>query len=397
MKHIFAVFLRVSLVAIGLSFVATVFGAQIHDAYRQPLSEWPPFEIDESVDAQELGPLPRIPAVDWHTSGSENLGRKLFFDPRLSGSGQIACASCHDSNLGWTDGRRFAFGHDRTSGTRNAMTLLNVAFFDRLFWDGRADGLLELMLQPIQSPTEMNASIEEVVANIAPIEEYQQQFQEVFESPDITAQNIGIALASFVRSIVSSRSRFDRFAEGEYDALTNEQIHGLHLFRTKARCMNCHHGPLFSDGEFHHTGLSYYGRRFEDLGRFNATGIKGDRGKFKTPSLRDLMHTGPWMHNGLFTSFTGILRMYNHGVTFNSRVQRKTNAPPLSPLIKPLGLSKSEVAALEDFLKSLSRIPRFVEPPELPRTIGKPESSFVSPLDPSPRLGNENQLEALND
>lgn len=130
--------------------------------------------------------------------------------------------------------------------------------------------------------------------------------------------------------------------------------------------MNCHHGPLFSDGQFHHTGLSYYDRRFEDLGRFGHTGDTADRGKFRTPTLRDLEFTGPWMHNGLFTNFTGILRMYNHGITFSSRVQKKPGAPPLSPLIRPLGMDKGEIAALESFLRTLSRVPHFVETPTLP-------------------------------
>ena len=366
MKRFFGSILAISLVS-PIGFLdSTAVGASIQEAYRQPLSQWPPFEVDESVNAKEVVPLPRIPHVEWHTPESESLGKQLFFDPRLSGSGQIACASCHDPSLGWSDGRRSSFGHDRTHGSRNSMTLLNVVFFDRLFWDGRAEGLLDLMLQPIQSPAEMNSSVEQVIARVEAVDAYRKRFLEVYDASEITGPHIEMALASFVRSIVSSRSRFDRFAGGEYDALTDSQIHGLHLFRTKARCMNCHHGPQFSDGEFHHTGLSYFGRRFEDLGKFDATGKKEDRGKFKTPSLRDLMHTGPWMHNGLFTDFTGILRMYNHGVTFDSRVQRRPGAPRLSPLIQPLGLTKSEISALEDFLKSLSRIPRFVEPPALP-------------------------------
>ena len=140
----------------------------------------------------------------------------------------------------------------------------------------------------------------------------------------------------------------------------------MHLFRTKARCMNCHHGPLLTDNEFHHTGLSYYGRRFEDLGRYHATAQVEDRGKFRTPSLRDLPFTGPWMHNGLFTNFTGILRMYNHGVTFNSSVRHRPGTPLLSPLIQPLGMTDEEIDDLESFLVSLSRIPRHVFAPDLP-------------------------------
>ena len=336
---------------------------QLINKYRAPISDWPEFTVDPSVQAQELSPLPQLPVVPWHTPETETLGKQLFFDPRLSGSGQIACASCHDPNLGWTDGKRVSFGHDRQRGSRNAMTLLNVAYFNELFWDGRAKGLLDLIAQPIQNPIEMNESIDSVTIRLARSEEYKAAFKNAFGSSGITPERIAQAIASFLRTIVSSRSRFDRFAMGNYEVMTDIEIAGMHLFRTKARCMNCHHGPLLSDGKFHHTGLSYFERRFEDLGRFHVTGDKDDRGRFKTPSLRDVKFTGPWMHNGLFTNFDGVLRLYNHGVTFNSRVQKKPNAPPLSPLIRPLGMSKTEIASLDAFLNALGRIPRFVEAP----------------------------------
>ena len=336
----------------------------LSEQYRQPPQGWPPVEVDEGVEAKEIGTLPPLPEVSWHTPASEQLGKLLFFDPRLSGSGQLACVSCHDPQLGWGDGRRVAAGHDRRAGRRNAMTLLNAAYFERLFWDGRAEGLLDLALQPIQSPLEMNADLADVVARLEDINGYPAVFNEAFGMPDITSERIAKAIASFVRSLVSSPSRFDRFVHGDYERLTDQEIEGLHLFRTRARCMNCHNGPRLSDGRFHHTGLSYYGRRFEDLGRFEVTGNPEDRGKFRTPSLRNVRHTGPWMHNGLFTDFTGILRMYNNGVTFSARV--RPGAPELSPLIRPLGLENNEIEALEAFLETIGRRSPFVEPPDLP-------------------------------
>ena len=302
--------------------------------------------------------------MSWHTPESEQLGKLLFFDPRLSGSGQLACISCHDPQLGWGDGRRVAAGHARRAGRRNTMTLLNAAYFDHLFWDGRADGLLDLALQPLQSPMEMNAELGKVVQRLKITHGYPAKFESAFGSPEVSAERIAQTIASFVRSLVSSPSRFDRFVRGDYERMTDQEIEGLHLFRTRARCMNCHNGPRFSDGQFHHTGLSYYGRRFEDLGRFDVTGEPEDRGKFRTPTLRNVRNTGPWMHNGLFTDFTGILRMYNHGITFSARP--RSGAPKLSPLIRPLGLDSSELAALEAFLDTLSRRPSFVEPPKLP-------------------------------
>ncbi len=338
--------------------------ADLAEKYRRPPSEWPAFVVDDGVQAEDIAPLPALPPVAWHTPESEELGKLLFFDPRLSGSGQLACISCHDPQLGWGDGRRVAAGHDRRAGRRNAMTLLNAAYFDRLFWDGRADGLLDLALQPIQSPAEMNADLEQVIARIRGTQRYLQAFEEAFGSPGVTGERIARAIASFVRSIVSSTSRFDRFAQGDYRRLTNQEIQGLHLFRTRARCMNCHNGPRFSDGQFHHTGLSYYGRRFEDLGRYDVTGNPEDRGKFRTPTLRDVRHTGPWMHNGLFDDFTGILRMYNRGIPVGARA--RPGAPKLSLLIRPLDLDDHEIEALEAFLGAIGRRPAFVEPPALP-------------------------------
>ena len=339
--------------------------SNVADQYRRPPHEWPAFVVDEGVEAEELGALPPLPPVSWHTPASEQLGKLLFFDPRLSGSGQLACISCHDPQLGWSDGRRFSAGHDRRTGRRNAMTLLNAAYFERLFWDGRAEGLLDLALQPIQSSLEMNAELTEVVARLRRTRGYPEAFEEAFGSPEVSGERIGQSLASFVRSLVSSPSRFDRFVRGDYGRMSDKEIEGLHIFRTRARCMNCHNGPRFSDGQFHHTGLSYYGRRFEDLGRFDVTGNPEDRGKFRTPTLRNVRHTGPWMHNGLFTDFTGILRMYNSGITHAARP--RPGAPELSPLIQPLGLNNSEIEALEAFLDTIGHQPPFVEPPILPQ------------------------------
>ena len=332
--------------------------------YRQPVAKWPPFVVDEGTVANELGELPPLAPESWHTPASEALGKLLFFDPRLSESGQIACASCHDPELGWGDGRRFPFGHDRTPGRRNAMTLLNVGYFERWSWNGQSASLAQQVLRAIESPIEMNADLPRVVVRLNRVDDYAQAFVAAFGGAGATAEGIGMALAAFVRTIQSRRSRFDFFVRGDYARLSDREIEGLHLFRTRARCMNCHHGPLFSDGKFHHTGLSYFGRRFEDLGRYEVTGKPTDRGRFRTPSLRDVQLTGPWMHNGLFVDFRGILRMYNHGMT--RRRDPRPNEPTLSPLIQPLGLAAREIDALEAFLGTLSRRPHNLRPPHLP-------------------------------
>ncbi len=335
------------------------------DAYRQPIEHWPAAQTHPEAGAvAELAPLSPLPPVNWHTPATEALGQQLFFDPRLSGSGQHACASCHDPDLGWADGRRFAFGHDRQSGTRNSMSILNAAWFDQLFWDGRADGLLDQALQPITNPVEMNANLEDVLSRLNRIPGYRRAFSAAFGAGPIDADQLAKALAAFERRIVSRPNRLDRFINGQYDALNDQEIFGLHLYRTRAGCLNCHHGQLYSDGQFHHTGLSYYGRQYEDIGRELATGQAADRGKFRTPSLRDLAYTGPWMHNGLFPSLRGILNMYNAGMIGSSQLH--PDLPPLSPLIRPLQLNTSELDALEAFLASLSHRPLQLRPPELP-------------------------------
>lgn len=336
------------------------------DDYRLPVAQWPQAEtMEEAGKLPELAPLPELPAVPWDTGQARRLGQQLFFDPRLSGSGQIACASCHDPDLGWADGRRFAFGHDRQAGTRNSMTIVNAAYFPMLFWDGRADGLRDQALKPITNPVEMNADMDKVIDRLNAIPGYQKAFRSTFGAGQVTRERLATALAAFERRIVSRPNRLDRFIEGQYNALSDREIYGLHLFRTRAGCLNCHNGPLYSDGRFHHTGLSYYDRKYEDIGREGVTGRLADRGSFRTPSLRDLEYTGPWMHNGFFPSLRGILNMYNAGMIGSAELH--PDLPPLSPLIRPLGLSEEDLTALEAFLRSLSRRPPVYRPPGLPK------------------------------
>lgn len=338
--------------------------AEIIEQYRQPVSQWPAFEVDAGVNASELGKLPPIPKPQWQTEAMETLGKTLFFDPRLSKSGQIACASCHEPELGWGDGRRVAIGHNRASGKRNTMGLANVAYFKHFFWDGRASSLEEQALGPITNPLEMNADISDVITTLNAIPAYKPLFIAAFGTEAISKENLARALAAFQRTIVSRRSRFDRFVDGNYRALSDQQIEGLHLFRTQARCMNCHNGPLFSDGQFHNIGLSYAGKIYEDFGRALITGLEEDGGRFRTPSLRDVTFTGPWMHNGLFKHLKGILRTYNAGIIGNRAL--RPNEPPLSPLIKPLKLNAQQLHSLEAFLQSLSQRASAVRLPELP-------------------------------
>ncbi len=308
------------------------------------------------------------PADNLSTPEKVKLGKQLFFDPRLSGSRQIACASCHDPDLGWGDGRTVSFGHDRTQLTRNAPPVLNSGFRKTLFWDGRANSLEEQAAQVVNNPSEMHSSGGVVVKHLSVLPGYVKQFESVFGQGGLTMKNSIRAIAAYERTLVGGKSRFDYFLNGKQKALTDEALSGLHLFRTTGRCMNCHHGPLMTDEAFHNIGLSNYGRRYEDLGRYHVSKDAADVGAFRTPSLRNVMSNGPYMHSGMF-SLDEVLTLYNSGMP-NLR-RRKSQAddplfPTKSPLLKPLNLNDRDFADLKAFLASLSE-PHFrVDPPALP-------------------------------
>jgi cytochrome c peroxidase len=188
----------------------------------------------------------------------------------------------------------------------------------------------------------------------------------------VTEDRIARAVACFERTLTGGRSRFDAFLGGKADALSDAEVRGLHLFRTDARCLHCHNGPALTDGGFHDIGLSYYGRLYEDLGRFAVTKAAPDVGRFKTPSLRNVGRTGPYMHNGLF-ELGGVLSAYNAGMPTLRRGEKHADDPYFptkSPFLKPLGLNKQDLADLEAFLRALDEPPRRVRPPAVsfPRT-----------------------------
>ncbi|MBB6431358.1 cytochrome c peroxidase [Algisphaera agarilytica] len=327
--------------------------------------------VDEGVDAVELGLLPDVefPEDNPYTKEKAELGRQLFYDPRLSASGEMACASCHDPDLGWADGRTVSFGRQRLELQRNAPSAMNSGHMDVLFWDGRADSLEDLTLKVIENANEMHGVGDEVARFINDIPEYREKVQEVFGQDEVTIDAITKAVATFVRTINGGRSNFDRFLKGRPDALSDAALRGLHLFRTKAMCMNCHHGPLLSDNKLHTTGLSLYGTPREDLGAYHVTLDPQDSGKFKTPPLRHISRTGPYMHHGLFESLMVTVRAYNGGMIEPRAKKNRPNDPLLpknSPLLHELNLTDSELNDLVAFLESLEEPHRRVLPPELP-------------------------------
>ena len=340
--------------------------------YSAPQSEWPRAQVDDSVVAKPLQALPPgKPASERSATESARveLGKLLFFEPLLSDSGQHACASCHDPDLAWADGRRFSFGHDRQQGQVSAPTILNTAFLPEIFWDGRAGTLEEQAVASIVNPVEMAGEPEELVKRLRAITGYRERFSDAFDGADISMANIASAIADFVRTRNTPNTPFDQFMRGKRQALNDQELWGLHLFRTKAGCMNCHNGQLLSDGKYHHLGTSFYGvGNYE--GRYAVTGEKEDFSAFRTAPLRNVAATGPFMNSGLIDSLEHVLALYNMGWWQNAPTEEGAKDPrfaQLSPLIKPRGLNEDELQALEAFLHTLGDGGSTMAPPDLPR------------------------------
>ncbi|WP_236582395.1 cytochrome-c peroxidase [Sphingobacterium spiritivorum] len=349
--------------------------AELRQLYSSgDMTRWPQPHIDESVrtDFKDIGVLPKMvyPEQNPYTKAKETLGKKLFFDPRMSASMQISCANCHEPQLGFGDGKSLANGHGRRIGKRNAMTLYNVGYYTSFMWDGRAKSLEDQVLLPTQDHVEMNTSLEILIKNLKNIKGYYPLFRDAFGDDQITLDRVQMALATFERSIVSYPSRFDRFVSGDSTALNDAQLKGLHLFRTKARCINCHNTPLFSDNKFHNDGQTLYGTKQEDFGHYHISGKQEDIGAFRTPSLRETNLTGPWMHHGNFPTLRDVVELYNLGnpAPIQRRVVVDEKTRPIhSPLLKKLNLTKGEVDELIAFLQAISSsTQRRVTIPELP-------------------------------
>lgn len=301
--------------------------------------------LAEDRDTPVLAPLPTVvpaPRENATTAAKVALGKQLFFDTRLSGENRMSCATCHLPEKGFADGLPRAKGNGGKDLARNTPTLLNVAFFDRFFWDGRSQSLEEQALLPIQSKEEMNQDLDELEHELNAVSGYREQFQDVFGA-QVTRDGIAQALAAYERTLVTTPAPFDRYLAGNKGALSAEAKRGLELFTGDAGCVRCHRGPLLSDGKFYRLGIS-----FADQGRAAVTGQREDRGKFRTPSLRNLSQTGPYMHDGSMRTLTQVVEFYY-------RDAPTTTAPGLELDIEPLaGRSYSEIPAIVAFLQSLS-------------------------------------------
>jgi len=279
------------------------------------------------------------------------LGKLLFFDPRLSLNEQQSCASCHSPDMGFGDGMSKGLGTMGGIVGRNTPHIYNLAWNTVFFWDGRASSLEEQALGPIVAPGEMNMPLPQLITRLKKVPEYQQRFKSVYGESGIIKENIAKAIAAFEREIVSDNSAFDRYIKGDESAMDPAAIKGLSLFKGKARCTKCHNGPNFTDESFHNIGVND-----ADKGRQEISDSAGMQGAFKTPGLRNVWLTAPYMHDGSEHSLEAVIRFYDRG---------GDKKQGLDKLIKPLDLSEAEISDLLAFLSALTD-PVMIERPKIP-------------------------------
>jgi cytochrome c peroxidase len=295
------------------------------------------------------------PTDNEHTAPRELLGRTLFFDPRLSGSGWISCATCHNPGLAWGDGLALATGHGMGQLGRRTPTILNLAWAPALFWDGRAGSLEEQALGPIESAGEMNLKLDVLLERLNGIEGYRTLFARAYPNEPISGKTVAKAIATFERGVVSGTAPFDRWIAGDTQAMSPAAQRGFGLFNNKARCSTCHTGWRFSDDGFYDIGVAT-----DDPGRGKLLpDIAIARFAFKTPTLRNVELRAPFMHNGTIATLAGVIDLYDRG----GIVRR----PSLSPDVVPLGLTATEKQDLVHFLRALTSPDSEARIPALPR------------------------------
>jgi len=295
------------------------------------------------------------PADNQPTDARVALGEMLFFDPRLSRKANMSCASCHNPSLGWSDGLRTATGFDMQTLARATPTIINAAFNPIQMWDGRKGTLEEQALGPIEAGGEMNMPLPEMVTRLKTIHGYAPKFEQAYPGQGISEVTVARAIASYERTVLSTESPFDRWRKGDAKAVSDSAKRGFDLFTGKANCAICHMGYNFTDNGFHNIGVK---DSAEDVGRFAQKPLKSMRGAFKTPTLRDIALTGPYMRNGAYVTLMEVVEHYDRGGDDKSNLDIN---------MTPLNLSAVEKADLVAFMESLTGAPREVRVPVLPR------------------------------
>lgn len=312
-------------------------------------------DVDDFTDQEpEVFELPLgLPPVPWpednpYSKKKADLGQLLYFDTRLSSDGTISCASCHAVPKAFTDHREIAIGIRDSNGTRHSPTVINAGYQKLLFWDGRAKSLEDQAKGPLGNPKEMATADDvhrahlECEKKVYKIKGYRDLFKEVFGTDQCSMDHIAKAIATFERTVVSGNAPFDRYMAGDKTAMTQEQIHGWMVYKHSG-CLFCHSGHSFSDGAFFNIGVGM-DEAHPDLGRYDVTHKDQDKGAFKTPTLREVTKSYPYMHNGSIKSLEAVIEYYDKGGIPN---------PNLHPRMKPLGLTKMEKDHLLSFLKAL--------------------------------------------
>ena len=328
--------------------------ASPNDENDKPILPVDTLPANLKIDQVPIGfeELPDSPADNPTTMEKVKLGHRLFFDPILSNDGTVSCASCHQPEHGFASPNPVAIGIGGKKGTRNAPSILNRAFGKHFSWDGRDASLEQQVLGPLTSEAELGGDVDLVLANIRKDSTYVDAFSKVFGNAGsassqnvITKENLAKAIACFERTLNTGNSKVDRFRSSEYEALSKSAKQGMWIFESRGGCWKCHSGSNLSDEEFHNTGVQF-GKSDRDLGRMQATKDEKHKFQFKTPSLRDVEHSAPYMHDGSVKTLREVVEFYNKGGA--------PDDPLLDEKMKPLNLTDVEVGFLVEFLKALS-------------------------------------------
>lgn len=297
-----------------------------------------PFGLEDDVKTY-------IPEDNPLTAEKVELGKLLFFDPRLSRDNTISCASCHKPELAWTDGTKLGMGINNQLSTRNTMTIINRLYSKAQLWHGKSPSLEAQAKNPLTKSARMGMpSSDAEVAKLNAIKGYRERFHQVF-CTDVTMDGIAKAIAAFERTVLSGNSPADRYDMGQEEGAISESAkRGLKVFQGKGRCTRCHSGFNFTDEEFHNLGIDWDTGR-ADLGRYSVEKHPGTVGGFKTPTLREISRTAPYMHDGRFATLEEVVDLYDRGGIQN---------PHLSNLIIPLGLTQQEKKDLVEYMRTLN-------------------------------------------
>lgn len=299
---------------------------------------------DDIVNVPSDFPAIQTPQDNPISAEKADLGRSLFYDTRLSLDRSVSCGSCHHQEFAFSDGgNAVSRGFDGHTGLRNARSLTNVAYNTAFFWDGGVPTLEVQALAPILHPDEMNMNTDTLVARLETDQRYREMFQRAWGTPEITIERITKSIATFERRLISSDSPFDRWNRGDSGAMSAAAVRGYQLFfGEQGDCFHCHGSFNFTDNGFHNDGID---STTGDPGRFRITNRVLDNGKFMTPTLRNVAVTGPYMHDGRFSSLEEVVHHYNRGGTGDSNQD---------PVVRPLHLSDNEIADLVAFLNALT-------------------------------------------